>query len=163
MMTNHEYYTKNREKILGKINKEQRHKYYIDNKERMLLNAKTWAKNHPEQVKENKQKYREKIELITRQTELGTHGEIIRGLNKRPYMNCCELCGKYVKNNMAYHHWDDSNLNLGIWICNKCHYVVGAFELVKSGKFSALIEKYEKLKAELTPPPLKIISSQKVI
>jgi hypothetical protein len=120
----------------------------------MLLNAKTWAKNHPEQVKENKRIYRERMKPIIRQIELGTHGKIIRGLNKRPYTNYCELCGKYVQNNMAYHHWDESNLDLGIWICNKCHYIVGAFELIKSGKFLVLIEKYEQLKAELTPLPL---------
>jgi hypothetical protein len=159
MTTDHEYYMKNRKKILDKIDKEQRHKYYLENKERMLLNAKTWAKNHPEQVKENKRKYREKVRPIIRQTELGTHGETIRGLNKRPYTSYCEICSKQVQNNMAYHHWDDLNLNLGIWVCIKCHYIVEAFELVKSGKFSAVIEKYEQLKAELTPPLPKIIDS----
>lgn len=153
MITDHDYYLKNKEKILGKINKEQRHLYYLANKERMLLNAKNWALKNPEKVKENKKKYRAWMKPITRQTTLGTHGETFRGLNKRPYTGYCELCGKQVQRNMAYHHWDDLNFNLGIWVCVKCHYIVGAFELVKSGKFLALIEKYEQLKAKLSPTP----------
>jgi len=44
----------------------------------------------------------------------------ITGLNKRPYPRCCELCGREGYR-LYYHHWDSTNLNLGMWLCNPCH------------------------------------------
>lgn len=47
-------------------------------------------------------------------------------LRKRKYSNHCELCGKTHTNKgnrarLVYHHWDDANLNKGIWVCIGCH------------------------------------------
>ena len=44
---------------------------------------------------------------------------------KRPHpggnnlLGLCELCGKTVRLN--YHHWDDTQINKGLWLCARCH------------------------------------------
>lgn len=37
-----------------------------------------------------------------------------------PLDNCCEVC-KRTGRKLAYHHWQNSNLQLGVWICLTCH------------------------------------------
>lgn len=51
-----------------------------------------------------------------------SNGRRIYGLNKPPYPsnNCCPYCGKNTR--LAFHHWDDSNYNDGIWLCRSCHF-----------------------------------------
>lgn len=41
------------------------------------------------------------------------------GLTKRPHPGECELCGEIGR--LAYHHWNDNNLSMGIWLCFVCH------------------------------------------
>lgn len=67
-------------------------------------------------------------------------GEKVRifGLNKRPYPNFCELCGKPQQKGLQYHHWDKNNPNLGIWVCCGCHRFC---ERVDKG----MVETYQKL------------------
>ncbi len=50
------------------------------------------------------------------------HRNWITGLQKRPYPDkaVCEICGRESKK-LSYHHWDDKNPSLGIWICYGCH------------------------------------------
>ena len=56
-----------------------------------------------------------------RRNTLFTGGGMKRGLSKREYPGKCELCGKEMPKGLAYHHWDDNNLSMGIWLCNACH------------------------------------------
>lgn len=72
----------------------------------------------------------------------------IRG-NKRVRPDACELCGKPAKR-LNYHHWDDSNLRRGMWVCYQCHIRVA--ELIdKNGLDMALqlVERYVTLKTEI--------------
>ena len=63
------------------------------------------------------------------------------GLTKRPYPGHCELCGRQIPNNLAYHHWDSQRPSVGLWLCMTCHYFA---ERVEQG----LLEPYLKLKAQ---------------
>lgn len=65
------------------------------------------------------------------------------GLNKRPKSKLCELCCN--KEPKGYHHWDDNNLNMGIWLCQDCHW--GA-EFIDKKSINKAIE-YLKLKKEI--------------
>lgn len=40
--------------------------------------------------------------------------------NKRPRPDNCELCNKEVVH-FDWHHWDDSDLSKGMWLCFRCH------------------------------------------
>jgi hypothetical protein len=75
---------------------------------------------------------------------LRTKHKLIR-VNKRPFQNVCELCGKIIYKNAKYHHWDDKHPEKGIWVCIPCHYVVESWEKCHEN----LIEKYLKLKEEI--------------
>ena len=44
-----------------------------------------------------------------------------------PTNSKCELCSSKRKQ-LAYHHWDDSNLLKGMWICHSCHLLCNALE-----------------------------------
>ncbi len=83
-----------------------------------------------------------------RLTRLGTSKGIFHGLIKRPYpkQNNCELCKREIKR-LVYHHWDDNNLNLGVWVCDYCHKFTERFD-------SGFSEKYVLLKrrAEVESP-----------
>jgi hypothetical protein len=81
-----------------------------------------------------------------RQHTVKTKKGWIYGVNKRPYSNHCEICG-IEKKKLDYHHWNDNNVELGIWVCIWCHRIV---EAVESGKIFEIIKKYEQLKAEVT-------------
>lgn len=81
----------------------------------------------------------------------GSKSYAVYGLNKRDYPENfkCELCNEIFipspkkKGRLFYHHWDDSNLSLGIWICFKCH---GLAEAVDLGHIFEKIQKYLKFK-----------------
>jgi len=71
-------------------------------------------------------------------------------VRKRPYPSKCELCdrdtaglgvgGKDLK--LYWHHWDENDLDKGIWVCRRCHYIVGFIDY----KGLESIEKYLKMK-----------------
>lgn len=69
-------------------------------------------------------------------------------LYKRPYPldGRCELCdmkfGKY-----DYHHFDDNNLSLGIWVCSSCDFLVEGLDEVDSNPWK--VDIYRKLKNEV--------------
>ncbi len=60
---------------------------------------------------------------FSRRNLLYTSGGMVKGLSKRPYPGKCELCGKEMPKGLAYHHWDDGNPSIGMWLCNACHRV----------------------------------------
>lgn len=75
-------------------------------------------------------KHREKVRTYTRnyrrRTRIGQGGikpSFSRVQNKRPYPQdeCCELCRRHRPMKLVYHHWNDQNFALGIWICRPCH------------------------------------------
>jgi len=70
------------------------------------------------------------------------NGKSLQGLVKRPYPDACELCG--YKGHLSYHHFDDNQLETGIWICPPCHHFAHRFE-------QGVLDKYLELKASLTP------------
>jgi len=75
----------------------------------------------------------------------------IRTEVKRPHTGFCEMCsrrvgdpatdGKTVRR-LVYHHWDDSDYSLGLWLCQSCHNVAHAVE-------ENLAEKYLRAKDSL--------------
>ena len=73
--------------------------------------------------------YAKRPEVIARrrQTTLMTSKGTIRGLNKRPYSETCEMCGQ-KKPRMNYHHWNDDKPSMGIWLCGPCHWFVEGVE-----------------------------------
>lgn len=63
---------------------------------------------------------------------------------KRPRPGHCELCLKEVPR-LEWHHWDDDHLEIGMWLCVKCHHFAGGLEC---SQFPVLIKRYFKLKEE---------------
>ena len=123
-------------------------KYYQEHKEQIKEKAKKWRETHQEQYRENIRRYnqnrREEITAYHRIHSLGTNGKVYHGLNKRPYPYHCEICGtEHVRLN--YHHWDDNNMNLGIWVCQSqfCH---GLLELDDRGLIFERLEIYHRLR-----------------
>lgn len=74
----------------------------------------------------------------------GTRG-YLRNLSKRPYTGICELCGRLAqgKSKLSYHHWDDGNPSLGLWLCLRCHTVAEALDNIPdlTASYLALKEK----------------------
>ena len=70
-----------------------------------------------------------------------------KGLHKRPYTNACELCGSELTR-LGYHHWDDNEPSLGIWLCAGCHKYAEGFDKALGDK--PLLEVYAKLKDTVT-------------
>lgn len=99
------YIGSHRQKYLEKQRKANQ-KYYSKNKKRINKNRGT--------------KYRENINYH-RETRLSTVNGVVYHLHKRKYTNACELCGKGNRR-LLYHHWDEKDLNKGMWICLHCHY-----------------------------------------
>lgn len=114
---NRDRYTKNLEK-----NRKYYRDYYLKNKENYLKNSRNYR----------------------RKNCLTTNGIKLTHIQKRSYPQnqICELCGRQVKR-LAYHHWDDKNLMLGIWICWRCHFLVEIFE---DGLHETILKKYIELK-----------------
>lgn len=52
-----------------------------------------------------------------------THdGSIKKSVNRRPRLTNCELCSKEEPNvSLSYHHFNDEDLDKGVWCCTKCH------------------------------------------
>lgn len=120
-----EWRIKNKEKC-----KNDRHERYINNKLCAKLYSKSYSRKH----------------------NLGTNGKVYHGLNKRPYPENgrCELCdGKnsIKKKILVYHHWDDNNMNLGVWVCFFCHGIVESIDNIDDIEF--IIKKYITLKEKI--------------
>ena len=61
-------------------------------------------------------------------TSDGKGGQIHLIGEKRPYTDKCEICGRPPKTLLHYHHWDNSNLLKGLWLCPTCHHAITVIE-----------------------------------
>lgn len=64
----------------------------------------------------------------------------VRVPGKRPKPKSCELCGR--SSELVYHHWDNTNLLLGMWVCRACHSIIRHIE-------DGLVGMYLKLKDDI--------------
>ena len=83
--------------------------------------------------------------------------EVVYEVNKRPRPETCELCtveAPWDKKRLYWHHWDDSNLDLGMWLCMRCHLFAGRVE-------SGMYTKYQDLKGRLYELEGTLVSSKK--
>ena len=127
-----------------------------------------WQKNNPDKIKEINRRYaqsekgkaankrsheRMMADPERRQRAIERHREwnrkfalAVQGkhqkVNKRPRPESCELC-KWGHKILHYHHWDDNNPELGLWLCGRCHTIVGGWE-------KNIIAEYLKLKEQIT-------------
>ncbi len=74
----------------------------------------------------------------------------LKHLGKRPYPGACEVCRKAKEKGLHYHHWDDSNPSIGIWICARCHRLVELLDNLGSKRLAELLATYLQLKASVT-------------
>ena len=106
------------------------HKYYMKNRERIIARDKEQRRLHCiDYGKKDKKRL------------------VVGGLNKRSYPEYgkCELCNRECNNKMGYHHWDDTNLSKGIWICHICHSFA---ERVDSGFVDIYLNKKDSIENE---------------
>lgn len=116
-------------------NKDSNYAWRQRNVERCRTNRNSWNKNHPEQ-KRNWQ----------RTHGLSHNGKIVYGLNKRPYPvdKTCELCNN-IAGRLVYHHWDDEKLDMGLWVCFRCHSLAELLD-----KFGiTIVNEYFELKTKI--------------
>jgi len=71
-----------------------------------------------------------------------------KNLSKRAYTGYCELCGKEVESHLGYHHWNDNEPSLGLWLCSPCHKWAEGFD--KALEDQALLSTYKGLKDTVT-------------
>ena len=77
------------------------------------------------------------------------HPELHYGLDSdRPNPGHCELCPSTTKR-LNHHHWDDDNPRKGIWVCSRCHFIVGYFDKIVDGKYDSEIRLYTMLRKKL--------------
>ena len=142
-----EYYKRNRERI-RKRNAEWRKR----NREKVREYVKRYYWKHRdkllEKLKEWRQQNKEKILAYERKYMIHYNGYAVRG-EKRDYPSNgrCELCGQ--ERRLFYHHWDNNNLMLGLWLCPHCHILA---EQTEKGISS---EKYLELKRKVEAEELK--------
>ncbi len=91
----------------------------------------------------DKAAFREKKRNYHRKNIISTTNRRIFA-RKRPHSGQCELCGRNYTKWMNYHHWDDSNPALGIWLCRTCHVTVHHLQ-----KHPNFLELYQKIKREV--------------
>jgi len=143
---NHNYYLKHREEFIARAkayreaNREKqneharlyyhRHKeerlayYYAHRKERLA-----YAKAHP------------RVNRVIKH-----HGiSILRNVNKPPKPMLCTLCGR--KSYLTYHHWQDDKPEIGLWICNPCHWAI--HRMIKVGLIKASAKSQLKIRLVL--------------
>jgi len=60
----------------------------------------------------------------------------VKDKRKYPADELCELCKQH--NRLVYHHWDDTNFALGMWICQKCHNAAHWLETYDPDEFYSL-------------------------
>lgn len=93
--------------------------YYYANKEKFREYARKWRSKNREKFNKKCRQYHRKRVLTT------SNGKFIYGLNKRDYTGYCEVCMKTPQElgfkRLEYHHWNDDNPSIGIWICYRCH------------------------------------------
>lgn len=84
------------------------------------------------------------------ESRLRIKGKHYSGLHKRPFPldGRCEICytglgGQFYD----YHHWDDNDLNLGIWVCYACDYLAEGLDEIDKNFWK--VDTYRRLKKEI--------------
>jgi len=65
----------------------------------------------------------------------------VKSIVKPPMPIMCPLC-ESIPTIFYWHHWDDSNRKIGMWLCPYCNHIV---ELEERG----LVDKYRELKSSI--------------
>jgi len=130
--------------------KEQRHQYYLRNREKIIGHNSKYKKEHRARATEldrarrveHPEDYRAYNKEYARKNTMRVNGAYVRA-HKRPYPpdECCELCRK--QRQLVYHHWDDELPELGMWICRGCHFKAEDAERGWPIKYLALKKKLE--------------------
>lgn len=107
--------------------------YMVDWRRRNSEKAKEYARRYYRNNKEYLKDYRRKHYIC------GIAGRVDK--RARPD-NICEVCGGKC-GRLNYHHWDDSNPKLGVWVCRRCHSVVGSID---DGDMEVWMKRYLDLK-----------------
>ena len=85
-----------------------------------------------------------------RQNLLGTYvngKKVLVHVKKRQWPGHCELCEREDRK-LFYHHWDDSNMSLGLWLCLRCHM------FAENADIEGITQKYSELKQRITDSQL---------
>jgi len=113
-----------------------------ETKEKKAEYDRRYRKTHREALKKRDREYhiahkevlntrrREYFRAHALKTTLNGREITVEGLQKRPRPNECEICGRTEPEIkiLQYHHWDDGNLSMGIWVCYFCHMAVTCYE-----------------------------------
>ncbi len=96
-----------------------------------------WERHGEEQKKKQNDTHR-KYYLVIK-------GKRVKGI-KRPFPadGKCEVCPKKPKF-LHYHHWDDSNFQRGIWLCDWCHILAEKVDDNLHTKYLQLREKIDEV------------------
>ncbi len=92
--------------------------------------------------------YTRRTILVTVTTEGGT--VVLTRLNKRPYPGECEVCGLPKEKGLLYHHWDEDNPSVGLWLCSRCHRLAEVLDKLGSAKLGELLAKYLRLRGSVS-------------
>lgn len=111
-------------------------RYHASTKRRneVLKQGRAYKESHREELKGRQKKFYEDNPTYRRDrariSRLNTGVGTVHGLNKRPYPpnQLCEFCGN-ISLHLSYHHWDPADLNVGLWLCAKCHRIAEVFDL----------------------------------
>ena len=134
----HWYKKENHSYICNECNSKANIKYQKDHVEK-------YRENRLKSYYKNKQHYKD----YARKNRIGTvdangNKKVIFGRKREyPFDEKCEVCKVYGKR-LVYHHWDDSEPILGMWVCTRCHNVA---EYLDSGMD---INSYIILKTNIT-------------
>ncbi|MBC8521268.1 MAG: hypothetical protein H8D26_04670 [Methanomicrobia archaeon] len=107
-------------------------------------NKKEWRKSARNRRSERKNEKRHKRTHVTRTSNKKA---IYGKKRKRPVNGICELCNRECdkeKKILHYHHWDDDNIEKGVWVCVICHILIEDAE-----RNEALLRKWHSLKAKI--------------
>ena len=74
----------------------------------------------------------------------------VEGKREYPDPPACEMCCKEGRR-LVYHHWDDDDYSLGLWLCQHCH---NAAHVVESGRD----ELYKSAKVGIERRGLTVVS-----
>lgn len=92
--------------------------------------------------------YSRRTVLVTGTTK--ENSVVLTGLNKRPYPGVCEMCGFPKEKGLHYHHWDEDNPSIGLWLCPRCHRLVEILDNLGSAKLGELLAKYLRLRGSVS-------------
>jgi hypothetical protein len=102
-------------------------------KERKKEANKKWLSSHPGY-------------MVNRRLWLNGRVRVVEGKRPHPAGNICEVCGGSTGKCLQYHHWDDSDLSKGLWICFRCHQLIHWNEVVP---ITYVLQRFSILKARM--------------